>query len=791
VQAQQHAPTVPTPATGSPRPKLSVWRRLWYGLWRILRLVLVLVLVAGLSAGTVLAGFLLKWSRELPDYRALDALKLQALTRVYARDGSLIATLAPVVGEERVDRTPVRLDQINPRAITAIIGSEDRDYFKHYGFDPVAVVRSLVETFLDSNPQGGSTITQQLVKNVLLDKPLIENDKRIVERKVKEIMVSVQVERHFVKEEILEAYLNIIFWGGNVNGIRSAARAYLGKDPINLTLIDGLYLGALLPSPNVRYNNYADYTRNGRKFSGTRSFMKLRLDRLVEDGWVTPQEAQAAWKVKLQPRGWIVRYDDAGNVLSAKRDPNVTGVNIVEELKLQDEDASNFIYEVRNFLKRKFKDRAFQEGGLKVITTLDRRMQKAALATADRSRYPVRDAQVAIVGIDPESGEVRAMVGGREIDGNRGEFNRVTQAKRQPGSSIKPLVYASAIDLGVEQWETFGNQPFRKYVPGFSSTRCPFNYWCPKNFTFSQVGPPVTMRYALNHSLNLPTVHIGERAGLSNFRERLLRMGFDVPDQLPWPSVLGSVETSPLLMAGAYASFVNGGIWIEPHFIKEIRDANNRVIWPTPDDGPLRRKIWSPQTAYIMLDMLQAVVKDPKSYSGEFATEAQIPGRSVGGKTGTTTDVRDLWFVGVTSQLVGAVWIGRDRGTLPDSLLSGEINPPIWRNFMENALTGVLPKAFVRPKGIAYRQVAGLQMAYNTRPPEASSVGSSAPSTFYSPRPPLPSVDAPPLSDEPTTVLPIDICAAEPTIADEMTPASCVEPRRVLLRLRSLYDKRP
>jgi penicillin-binding protein 1A len=770
-----------------------VVRVLWRGFLRLLKLLAVVFVVAIASATAVVAAFFIKWSRELPDYRALDALKLQALTRVYARDGSLIATLAPVVGRERIDRTPIRLNEINPRAVTAIIGSEDRDYFKHYGFDPVAVVRSVVETFFDSNPQGGSTITQQLVKNVLLDKALVDNDKRVVERKIKEIMVSVQVERYFVKEEILSGYLNVVFWGGNVNGIRSAARAYLGKDPINLSLIDGLYLGALLPSPNVRYNNYADYSRNGRKYSGTRSFMKLRLDRLVEDGWVTAAEAKEAWKSKFQPRGWVVKYDDQGNVVAAKRDPAIASVNVVAELKLQDEDASNFIYEVRNFLKRKFKDRAFQEGGLKVITTLDPRMQRAALATADKSRYPVRDAQVAIVGLDPSTGEVRTMVGGREIDGDRGEFNRVTQARRQPGSSIKPLVYASAIDQGVEQWETFANQPFRKYVAGFSSSRCPYNYWCPKNFTAGEVGPPVTMRYALNHSLNLPTVHIGERASLAVFREKLMRMGFDLPDQLPWPSVLGSLETSPLLMAGAYASFVNGGIWIEPHVIKEIRDANNRLLWPTPDDGPIRRKVWSAQTAYIMLDMLQGVVKDPKSYSGQFALAAQIAGRSVGGKTGTTSDVRDLWFVGVTPQLVGALWIGRDKGTLPTYLLSGEINPPIWHNFMVGALEGIAPKGFSRPPGIAYRSVAGIgiEMAYNTRPPETSSLGSSDP--VYAPPPALPkaSVDGPPLPEEPTTILPLDICAVEPVVADETTPASCIEARRVPLRLRSLYDKRP
>ncbi len=611
---------------------------------RGLKILFALVFGCAIAGTAVAATLLLRWSRDLPDVRVLDQYRLEGTSKVFARDGTVIGVLAPTIGKERVDRRPVKLSEINPTVVAAIIASEDQDFFKHYGFDASRFAVSLFRTVFQNDQQGGSTITQQMIRTTLL------SNEQSAERKIKEIMLSVQAERFFTKEEILTLYLNTAFWGGNLYGIRAAAQAYFGKDPMTLTTAEGLYMASLLPAPNSRF----------KQLNSTRRFMKIRLERMVEGKWITRKEANQVWREPIRPNGWShISYDSSGLAVF-KKDPKTKQIlapllvnpkiNVVEELRTS--LAPYFMFEIRKILNARYGDKAFSGGGLRVYTTLDPKAQRAAERAVSRARRPRGTEQIAAAAIDPYTGEIRALVGGLDQSG-RDEYNRAAAAqfKRSPGSSIKPLLYATGIEKGLEQWSLQANNAHAFYSAGNpSKPGCSRNYYCPRNFPGSPVNDGShPLRYALDWSLNLPTIHIlNDVVTLPVFRDKLRALGFEVPESLPISSGIGGIDANPLKMASAYASFVNGGYWIEPSYIRRIETADGRVLFPLEGDEPKRRRVWSPQVAFIALDMIRGVVNDPKGISGQFATDALIPGRDVAGKTGTTNDVVDMWFLGST-----------------------------------------------------------------------------------------------------------------------------------------------
>ena len=756
---------------------------------RFVRLFFALILAAILAGATVGATFLVRWARELPDYRELDQLQLAGTTRVYASDNALIGVLVPTVGGERFDRRPAKLNEINALMIASVVASEDADFFKHYGFDPIGIARSLFQTFIKDNAQGASTITQQLIRSTLI-RELADDRKRVVERKFKELMLSVQAERYFTKEELLADYLNSVFWGGNLRGIRAAAQAYFGKDPLELTLAESVYMTSLLPSPN---DFFAPRDNAIGGFKRVRAGMKLRLVRLVEGEWITQKESNAAWLEKVQPRGWKVSYDGKGGIKDAKLvDPTA---NKVKETRT--EFATHFMYEVRKILKAKFSDdKIYSGGGLRVFTTLDTRAQRAAELAVTRGRTP-RGAETAAVMINPYTGEIMAMVGGKDV-GGKDEYNRAAAAKfkRSPGSSIKPLLFATALDAGVNQWDTYLDANVRINAPG---TSCfgQDGIWCPKNFDGPAkiLNAPVTLRYTLDHSLNLPTIRVLQKIGRDRFRDKLRQLGFnDVENEIVWSSAIGGgINASPLRMAAAYASFVNGGFYIEPRYIKRIEDSDGKVLYPqSSDDEPVKRRVWSPQIAYVALDMIRGVVNDPPSLSPEYAKDARIVNRQVAGKTGTSSNVVDMWFVGTTPEAVGAVWIGRDDNKgMGERYFSGEWNPKIWRDMVSNALVGRPPQAWQVPEYIGRREVQGVSMAYAIR---QTNTGVAATSVL-DPEPlpyKRPAVDGPDIPSEARVTMALDVCrrnlANVNPWADETTQPNCVSSRSVRVSEVSFYD---
>ncbi len=628
-------------------------------------------LLAAVFVGLLLAGLALawKWSRDLPGLEAFESLRLTATTTLYARDGTPIATLASVEEGRAVERRLVGLEEVSPAAVAAIVASEDRRFFRHHGIDWIRFFGALYRT-LRGDLQGGSTITTQVIKNTLL-KELA--GKRNLERKFKEFLLALELERRYTKEEILGMYLNVAFWGGNLTGIAAASEAYFGKDPSQLTLAEGAYLASLIPAPNARY----------RDLAGTLARARRLIREMAREGWVTEAEAARALKAPIVPRGWRAQYDEAGNLVEAElEDPRA---QVLPDLAAK--VAPRFVLAVRKALIERFgAERVFGQGGLRVTTTLDLGMQTAAEAAA---QYAVEaglmpdGAQIALVGLEAETGAVRALVGARP--GTEGEFNRATQTRRSPGSAVKPFVYATALEAGWTQASPVWDREVE-----FPDPTQPDGVWKPKNFSGTFLNRPVTIRYALDRSLNIPAILTAEAIGVERLAKKLALLGFEVPRHPSLAIAIGAVGASPLQMAAAYASFINGGEMPEAYLIERVEDDAGHLLYQAE---PKRRRVFAPEVAYLGWDLLKGYVNDPDPFGKKsLAWRARIPGRVVGGKTGTSNEARDLWFAGATSGLVAVVWVGRDdnqpmrwRGKEPSSSV---INPPIWRKFVEAALSG-------------------------------------------------------------------------------------------------------
>lgn len=652
----------------------------------------LLVLTAALSFMALLTSSALKWSSELPSLESLDALEYTSTSIVYASDGvTRIGQIVPAEGETRIstNRIPVSLDEVSPAALAAIVAYEDDQFFSHYGMDLPAVLRAAYEEFFGDAQRGGSTITTQVIKNTLL---FDIRSERSLERKFKEIMLALELERRLTKSEILQRYINVVFWGGNVYGIRAAAQAYFGKEPSELNLAEGLYLARLIPSPNARHDD----------FLGTRASMREVLEKMVRQGTISREMADRTWRYPLEPLGWDVEYDGNGNVISAVR----TGEDVLVQSSVSSDLSRDVVIAVRNWLTDRFGEAVvFGSGGLKVITTIDVQAQVAANRASLEAEIP-EGAQLAIVGIDPNTGAVLAMVGQKLREGvPPGEFNRATQALRQPGSSFKPIVYATAIEQGgFNQATILVDAPARFEVRGQPDYE-------PRNHDNTYDGPQ-TVRAHLNRSRNVPAVKTLEAATPEAVAEKARQLGYDVEPYLAM--ALGSFEVTPLQHTAAIAAFANGGVYVEPYFVQRVEDSDGNVIY---EASPHSARVWSEETAYIMLDLMHGNVVDREPATG-FSNRAALPGRWVAGKTGTTNDEKDIWFVGITPGLVASVWIGYDdntrlpsRMTLSDGtvdLVNSSRQPIyVWNAFAEAALRGRsgAGEGFPVPEGVVFHRI--------------------------------------------------------------------------------------
>ncbi|HEX2091899.1 MAG TPA: PBP1A family penicillin-binding protein [Longimicrobiaceae bacterium] len=564
--------------------------------------------------------------------------------KVYARDGSLIAEIGPQA------RTWVSLRSLPRHVARAFVAVEDRRFYEHVGVDPVGIARAVKST-VEGERQGASTITQQLIGAMYPDR--VDRREMTLERKVREAELALALERRYGKDRILEAYLNQIYFGHGWFGIEAAARHYFGKPAARLNLEETAMLAALPKGPGV----YSPKLNPQRALERR----NLVLDILAREGVAGAAEVAAAKRrpIRLAP-----------NHGYSTRPPWV-------------------IEQVRQFLEQRYGPR-YGMLGLRVWTTLDPVAQNAAdsalaagLRRVERqpwfrgARYGTPAARAGaggtnylqglVVSLDARTGEILAMTGGRDWEQSR--FNRVTAARRQPGSAFKPFVYAAALERGVSPATRMQDTALQIRLAGSPVYR-------PKNSDEVFRGP-VTVRDALTHSINTVSIQLGMQMGLPRVAEAARRFGITTPVP-PYPSsVLGAGVVRPLELAAAYTAFANRGMRVEPFLVRRVADAGGRTLFDARGRGV---RVLSPEVAFLVTDMLRDAAERGTGTEARERLPARIP---MAGKTGTTDDGTDVWYVGFTPEMVTAVWVGFDTPrTIGSAAFGGTLSAPIWGDMM-------------------------------------------------------------------------------------------------------------
>jgi penicillin-binding protein 1B len=542
-------------------------------------------------------------------------------------------------GPKHVIREPAHEEEIPLDLINAVVSVEDRRFFNHWGVDPIAISRATMHNLFNRKGlQGGSTITQQLAKNLFL-KP-----KRTLDRKLKEAALALYLNFRFSKKKILTLYLNQIYFGQNgassIAGVKSAAQFYFGKDLKTLSLDECALLAGIIRSP---------YRYNPRSFPAA---AKSRRDTVLK----------------------VMRAEDYISEETYKR-TKALPVPFIPPIPAKDEsDANYFISEVIRQLTVTFSDDEIFRHGLRIYTTMDPLLQKKAHRSVEGNRT-----QTALVAIDPDTGHVLALIGGRNFI--ESQFNRATQAKRQPGSAFKPFVYGAALEQKFTPVSVLADEP-RAYSDNNGRV------WAPQNFD-RVYHSTVTLRLALTLSLNLATLDLAEKLGISEIISFAHRMGIESPLERSWPTVLGAAEVTPLELTAAYAPFVNGGFRVTPTVVTGVLDAEGEMLDIKNSE---RISVLDPAVASLLTSLLESVVTDGTAKS---LKSMDWPYRSAG-KTGTTNDGRDAWFVGYTQNLVTGVWVGEDSGK-GTGLAGAQHALPVWARFMKDAHSNTPPTDF-RPK---------------------------------------------------------------------------------------------
>jgi len=741
------------------------------------KILLSLFSIAVVFGLCIAAYFAYLWSSNLPYVGSVKDYRPPVITRIYSDDGQIIGRL----WEEK--RTVVPVSGLPPHLINAFVAAEDSRFFEHQGVDVQGIARAFLKNLSAGKvEQGGSTITQQVTKSLIL-----KNVQKTYRRKVREAILSIQLEKSFPKEHILYLYLNQIYLGQGAYGVEEASQTYFHKPAKDLTLSEAALLAGLPQAP-ARYSPVAHFER-------AKARQKYVLTRMYEEGFITEKERDQALHATLEIYG--------------------KGINTFER-------APYFAEHVRRYLLKKYGKDLLYRGGLKVYTTLDLRMQgigrdnlDEGLAELDKregyrgplkhlsaeeikdyetqatnefsvsnpkvdsvvkglvlkvddkrkevtirlgkelaclplkemkwARKPDKEvayyaarvkkpssvlepgdvvmvrilkkhddaasekgtekptgftwwvgleqtpkAQGALVCLDAETGEVKAMLGGRSFDDS--QFNRAMQSRRQPGSAFKPLIYSAALDWGMTPVSIIMDSPY------VSSPNAAGEVWKPKNYKEKFYGPTL-IRTGLAKSRNVITVKILNKIGVQYAIDYARKMGIESELTPNLSLALGSSGVSLMELTRAYAAFANGGLLVKPLFIKRVLDRGGQVI---EENQPETVPVLTRETAFVMTDLLKAVITEG---TGWRVRELKRP---VAGKTGTTNDLRDAWFMGYTPDLVTGVWVGYDDS---QEMGKGETGSraasPIWLNFMQEVLADAPVKDFQAPKGVVFAKIDG------------------------------------------------------------------------------------
>lgn len=576
--------------------------------------------------------FILKdMTKSLPSSDEILAYEPSLATIIYDRNEKVVTRLF----EE--NRTWVKFDGISPWMIKAILAAEDKDFYDHGGFRVTSIIRAtLADLFHLSAKQGGSTVTQQLARNLFLTK------EKKISRKVKEIVLAMRLEKIYSKDQILEMYLNTIYMGHGAYGIDSAAKTYFGKQPKDLNITESAILAGLVAAPEA----YTPF-RNPDRTNTRKAYV---LGRMLDLDWISRAD-----------------YDKSIAEIPKLAERNSHNSSIF--LK----DAPHFVsYVLFKQLLPVYGTERVYRGGLRIYTTIDIDLQKKAEELVAGMKH-----EGALVAMDPNTGEILALVGGRDFDSSK--FNRATQAYRQPGSSFKPFVYAAALEQGYRPVDHVLDAPL--HFP---------NGWKPSNYSANYSGE-VTLVDALARSLNTVAVRLAQIDGVGRIIDLARRMGISSPHMPEDLSIaLGTPSVTPLEMAVAYSAFANNGYKVESYGVKEIQSRNGDSL---EQSGPKLTGAISPTTAVTMRSMLA------QAATWGTGARSKIPGYETFGKTGTTNDWTDAWFAGGIPGLVVVVYIGNDNHKPLGGKQTGTIAAiPIWHEFVKFATTKLnLSHNFVIP----------------------------------------------------------------------------------------------
>jgi penicillin-binding protein 1A len=574
--------------------------------------------VLGLWGVIALVGLMVWVGAHLPPLQALEIPKRPPTIQIVGLDGSVLATRGEMAGAN------VSLKDLPPYLPQAFIAIEDRRFYSHYGVDPLGILRAAVTNILHHGvSQGGSTLTQQLAKNLFL------TQERTMARKLQEVELALWLERKHSKAEILELYLNRVYFGSGAYGVEAAAQRYFGKPAKNVTIAEAAMLAGLVKSPTRLAPN--------RNPEGAEKRAEIVLAAMADSKFITQAQAQAS----IGHPSYNVKAVGAGTV------------NYV----------ADWIGEVLDDLIGPLDE------SIVVETSIDPKLQSVAEAAvidelaAKSIKFNV--SQGALVAMTPD-GAVRAMVGGRNYA--ESQYNRAVTARRQPGSAFKPFVYLTAIEGGL--------------TPETIRQDAPINIkgWKPENFEHEYLGS-VTLTQALSMSLNTVAVRLGLEVGPKNVVRTAHRLGISSKLEPNASIALGTSEVSLTELVGAYAPFANGGQGVSPHVVLKIRTAAGKVLYARPADA--LGQVIEPRNVAMMNTMMQETL-----LSGT-AHKAELPGWMAAGKTGTSQDFRDAWFIGYTANLVTGVWLGNDDNSPTKKATGGGLPVEVWTRFMKAAHQGV------------------------------------------------------------------------------------------------------
>ncbi|MBI1961513.1 MAG: PBP1A family penicillin-binding protein [Parcubacteria group bacterium] len=637
-------------AGGAPRRKLPSFKR--GNVKAIIAFLIPYALIAA-ALGILFGLALFAWySRNLPTPDKIIDRSVAQSTKIYDRTGEHL--LYEAFDTQR--RTIIPLEQIPEYVKQATILVEDQNFYNHKGFDIKGIIRAVVKDVLTlSKAEGGSTLTQQLVKNALLT-----NEKALA-RKTKELVLAYQIERKFDKDQILQLYFNEIPYGSNAYGIESASQFYFSVSAKDLTIAQGATLAALPKAPTY----YSPYGSHVDELEGRKNYI---IGLLEEAGSITKEQADAA-------RNEALVFTEKTNLFNAP----------------------HFVIWVREQLAEKYGEREVEQGGLRVTTTLDWDMQQAAEAAvaefADRNAEQYNATNASLIALDPKNGNILAMVGSRdyaneEIDGN---FNVAIQGARQPGSSFKPFVYAVGFEKGYTDKTTLWDV-VTEFGKGADNRE-----YVPHNYDLQEHGP-LSVRAALQGSINVPAVKMLYLVGPASVIKKAEEIGYTTlgdPDQYGLSLVLGGAEVKLIEHTAAFAMLANDGITRPTVSILKVEDARGKVLEEYQEEGGTR--VMEEQVVRLLSDVLSD--NNARAYVFGANNYLTLGGRPVAAKTGTTNDYRDAWAMGYTPQLAAGVWVGNsDFSEMKRGADGSVVAAPIWNRFMRDALADKPVEYFPKPE---------------------------------------------------------------------------------------------